>query len=198
MTGRVHFRAYHGASRSFPVACGAYGAIDTTRRTSSVTCKNCKRSVAYRRAAADRYTLTLTGEQARSVLMALDLYERAVGLGQTEALAERLVFRERVEPEMADRIRELLSWVKQIAFGHPPNGSYGIRSPEVPREAKLMYDMTQIMRRVFAEERIAAARRRGDYDLAGRIEMSVNMDRYFPTTEAPPITFENDNDGDDR
>jgi hypothetical protein len=102
-----------------------------------------------------KYQLTLDERQTQTLVAALDLFSR-IGIGQFEEIVHHMRFRldarlkEAAEGSYdyrkADLATKLMDLAKYTLFGHPPNGSYGIHSHEVPDEYRVAYDIQQVIR----------------------------------------------------
>ena len=107
-----------------------------------------------------KYNLTITEEQARTLISALDLYSR-IGMGQFEEV--EMIYRydsrksvnydgeETVEYD-GDKFRELLKECKKL-LGHHSNGSYGIYSHQVPDSFRVAWDLKKVIRHRLAWDR---------------------------------------------
>lgn len=125
-----------------------------------------------------RYTIDVSEEQLGVITRALDVYAR-IGMGQLEVAVYETVrdlFWKASDTETVwSLVRTHLNEVKVYVWGHPPNGSYGIFSRDVPAECREAYDILQVCRKVRAEAR-------------GTGEWSVDRRDYMPAhPEWPPV-----------
>ena len=93
------------------------------------------------------YSLTLTENQLAVVEKACDLYTR-VFLGQLDSVAWLLTLVIE-DVEKYQRLKEGLGELKPLIWGQR-NGGPGIRSERIPDNAKVAYDIVQVVRQVRA------------------------------------------------
>lgn len=132
-------------------------------------------------------TVTMTDQQARCVVDALDLYCR-IGLGQYEEL-EMMLRMGLIKPAhdtdpmgIADDFRTALFAAKAI-IGHPPNGSFGIGHPRLHEDFKRAYEIKKQIQKPMAEHRNPNPSFRGvNYD--GRIVAYTSDPNITVTVEA--------------
>lgn len=117
-------------------------------------------------------TMTMTAQQARCVIDALDLYCR-IGLGQIEEL-EMLARSGFIRPtagtdpaDVRDELAALCSSIKRM-LGHHPGGSFGIGHDLVHEYANRAFEIKKQIEKPLAEHRNTNPKLRTvDYD--GRI-----------------------------
>lgn len=90
-----------------------------------------------------RYTIEATAEQVRLIRVALEFYERIVGLGQVEYLEETLRWRQEIGLDADDckDVRDFCDQIKQAGWGYAPNESGSIG--QAANDIKVCYDMQQ-------------------------------------------------------
>lgn len=100
-------------------------------------------------------TVTMTDQQARCVVDALDLYCR-IGLGQYEEL-EMMLRMGLIKPahdtdpmDISDDFRTAMLTAKAI-IGHPQNGSFGIGHPRLHEDFNRAYELKKQIQKPLAE-----------------------------------------------
>ena len=98
-----------------------------------------------------KVNIEVSEEQAKLILKALDFYGR-VQLGQLEELLSfSSPIRERLSSKDLTESRFLLDKIKKDIFGLESNSFFSIMNKnEVPEEARLGYDMIQVLRNKIA------------------------------------------------
>lgn len=91
-----------------------------------------------------QYTLTMDAEQARILVLALDLYSR-IGIGQFEEITRVYETNGDLSIEKEEDLKVYLLKAKAVA-GHPVNGSYGIHNPHVSDKFRVAWDIQQVVR----------------------------------------------------
>lgn len=114
-----------------------------------------------------KYTLTINGEQAKTLMAALELYSRML-MGQVHYLGETGRYGtghlpktmpfdkdEDGKPRPVDekQLEAALRWLNVVVTGSPGHGSWGITSEAVDDRARVAYDMQQVIRHFLAFER---------------------------------------------
>lgn len=129
-----------------------------------------------------RYRIELDEAQLAVVLAALDTYSR-MGMGQLDVAVGEFISRHApkgYDQDSRDMVRFAIDTIKRMVWGHPPNGSWGIFSPEVPRACRESYDILQVLRYARWEVR----RDRGEAP-----SYTVENNPYLPANpEWPPVT----------
>jgi hypothetical protein len=97
------------------------------------------------------FKLKINEDHAKIILNALDLYSRVIMM-QFEHVANvvRWTTIDVEKEEWNDKLTQLtdiMTYAKTV-LGHPENGSYGIRSPEISDQARQAYDILQVIRHV--------------------------------------------------
>jgi hypothetical protein len=123
---------------------------------------------------------------------ALDFYERILGLGQLEELEMR--WRMNYEGPIEDLdeksciIRHCLYGAKRSGWGLSPHVSMSIRSETVPKDFRIAYDMTQIIRKKISDARIEELEgSHGNEDLIRHLKMTVDRDDFWASSDEEPI-----------
>jgi len=91
------------------------------------------------------YTLTLNEEHRKVLQDALDMYSRVL-MGQWEIVAEKLQETQQLEAKKAHLLRDNLDAAKQQLLGFGNGASHGIHNPNVKDEARVAYDLVQVLR----------------------------------------------------
>lgn len=92
--------------------------------------------------------LKINETQAKTIIKALDLYSR-LQMGQIHELGTPYSgpFTKQIEKADKEKLEDILNELKQTLFPELSQGAfYGIFSQEVPDEAKISYDMIQVIR----------------------------------------------------
>ena len=97
-----------------------------------------------------KYRLTLNTKQALVVVQALDLHSRLIA-GQVEELGRRFRMERASDPEMTleqlDRVDDAARLLKAVMFPElRGNAAHGIHSDKIPDEARVAYDLLQVLR----------------------------------------------------
>jgi ribosome-associated translation inhibitor RaiA len=130
------------------------------------------------------FTITLNRKQMNVLWHALDNYAR-MGMGQLEVSVEEFLrhhFYDESWEQLLDptyervtkhsQLRLCAIRIKELVFGHPPNGSWGIHNEKVPAVCREAYDIRQVLGK--------AMRLGGVHDYP-----------YSPTNpDLPPVTVE--------
>lgn len=96
------------------------------------------------------YNLQVNEEQLAMIQKALDLYSR-LGIGQVEELANPFTS---PYPIVSEKGKEILKEFKKEVFPELDSGAYySIFSKEAPENAKIGYDLIQVIRNFLAYER---------------------------------------------
>lgn len=150
-----------------------------------------------------KYQITLDEIQLRVLMDALDMYSR-MGAGQLQVAVEeflRMHFYElyynnplpkghSAESRFHTRgqwVAHLIYDIKETVFGHSPHGSWGIFNKKVPLTCREAYDLTQVLRRSYAEARIRREKAWGNEQTARHLEVTVDMRDYMPSNpDYPP------------
>ena len=103
------------------------------------------------------YTFEVNENQLHVLRAALDNYAR-MGMGQLDvSVAEFLrnkfyddSWDEQLDPvyervTKRNKVDQLVNRLKDLIFGHPPNGSWGISNEKVPKDCREAYDIRQIV-----------------------------------------------------
>jgi hypothetical protein len=141
----------------------------------------------------ETFTFTVNRRQLRVIRAALDNYAR-MGMGQLEVSVDEFLrkhfyddtWHEPLDPVYErvtkhNKINQMVNRLKELVFGHPPGGSWGIFNEKVPADCREAYDIRQIVGKADVE----ASRREG-------VDRSWDVDNrsYLPTNpEEPPITI---------
>jgi hypothetical protein len=115
-----------------------------------------------------RYRLEISEEQARVISLACELLSR-LHMGQLNAAADVHVQRDCFHA-LADELRKL----KPMLTGMPQNAHWGITGPELPDEARVAFDLHQVIRHRLA----------WDHDPNGDTDSRFDEPVPFSTTES--------------
>lgn len=104
-----------------------------------------------------KYRLTIDEAQADAIVAALDLYSRLAS-GQYERLADFVLDSPAKEPAQGwsewHRDNDIrIKLLKELHFQLPLNASYSIFSEMVPLQARMCYDVQQVIRKQLATDR---------------------------------------------
>jgi len=114
-----------------------------------------------------KYSLHIDEDQAKVLIKALDLYSR-IGLGQFQEIIYAFNWRKIVGREDFDlrygEAKEHLNKAKFHLTLHPPNASLGIFCKETPEEAKMTWDIQQVVRHRLAWDKEPKGGWRVDFD----------------------------------
>lgn len=92
---------------------------------------------------SEEYTLKIN-DQHRGVLQeALDMYARVL-MGQWSIVSEKLMFQ--LEAPQCHRFKDLLDEAKLEILGFQGGASHGIHSREIKDDARVAFDLTQVLR----------------------------------------------------
>lgn len=119
-------------------------------------------------------TLTLTEEQADTLLMALDTYSR-LKMGQFNAVTDLFPARDFDRGKAAEALRVARQAVMPEL---DPRGYYGIRNLEAGEQARVAFDIQQVLRHALAWHRHPAG------------GIGVCYDDPYQTSQAPLIRVE--------
>jgi len=99
-----------------------------------------------------KFSLEINEKQARAILKALEFYER-LSMGQVNELAHHFIspFSDKINDENKYIIEEMSEKIKKEVFPElDSNSSFGIFSKNVSDDAKIMYDIQQVLRHCVA------------------------------------------------
>jgi len=100
------------------------------------------------------YTLKISKEQAQAISNCTELYAR-IQMGQVEDVGYQLLANTKyldLPPEDQSAIRDLLSDIHRILVG-ATNTSFGLHNKKIPEQARVAWDIHQVVRNVLAWER---------------------------------------------
>jgi uncharacterized glyoxalase superfamily protein PhnB len=138
-----------------------------------------------------KYTITLDSKQLNIISRAIDFYERVIGLGQLEEIS--WMWRNNNNPRDENYesnyfiINSALNIIKKAGWGHDPNESHSIYSNNVPEEFKILYDITQKIRKCVNDVEISKAKEEGDFERVRHLEMTVNNRSFMAASDNEPI-----------
>lgn len=95
------------------------------------------------------YNLTISETQAHTICAACELLSR-IHMGQLDHITNILVH---LEMDRFCELRDELRRLEPLATGLPPNSYHGIHSQETPEEARIAWDINQVLRHRVSHDR---------------------------------------------
>lgn len=109
-----------------------------------------------------RYALTITEEQANTLINALDLYQR-IGMGQLDEIIRVAVSAPGHKYDWAE-VDKTMNILKLQLLGWPHIGTaHGIRSSELPDQFRIAWDIQQVVRHRLAHDGLKPGEKPGIY-----------------------------------
>ena len=123
-----------------------------------------------------KYMLEIDSTQASVLINALDLYSR-IHIGQFTEILKPFRFSKKVEIKDVRAAEHMLDAVKFLLTGFEYGVSYGIHSEEVSDDARVAYDLQQVIRNV--QSHTERPLKKGDW-------RGVNYDTPFTSSTTHP------------
>ena len=117
----------------------------------------------------------LNSEHCQVLMKALDLYSRLL-IGQFDMLKDTVTDWKKWSP----KANELIEQLKQEVYGFSSGASYGIHSPEVDDDARVAWDVQQVLRNRLA------------WDRNPKGGMQVSFDSPMKSSEQPLVDIYRD------
>lgn len=142
-------------------------------------------------------TIKCSADQAKLITLALEFYERVMGLGQTEEILAEWTMQANFGPEYSARrshIKYLLFLLKYLMYDLRENENLGIYNSAIPRRIHQMYDIMKMIRHKIVQFEYKEGQREGlannleEEDYPNRhLRYTVDFDGVRPISDDPPI-----------
>jgi hypothetical protein len=142
-------------------------------------------------------TIKCSADQAKLITLALEFYERVMGLGQTEEILAEWTMQANFGPEYSARrshIKYLLFLLKYLMYDLRENENLGIYNSAIPRRIHQMYDIMKMIRHKIVQFEYQEGQREGlannleEEDYPNRhLRYTVDFDGVRPISDDPPI-----------
>ena len=144
-----------------------------------------------------RVTIKCSADQAKLIAMALEFYERVIGLGQTEEILAEWSMQANFSPDYSARrshIKYLLFLLKYMMYDLREHENRGIYHSSIPRRVHQMYDIMKMIRHKIVRFEYEEGQRQGlaenleEEDYPDRhLRYTVNFDKVTPICDDPLI-----------